>query len=349
MVELGYFLNPEYEPGVDVHRAVEEQRESVRHCRDLGLSSVVVGEHLSRAESVWLPPVPLLCRICGDGEGMLFGTGVLAAPLHNPVLLAEQAAFLDGLTGGRFALGLSAGWNAGEFASLSVPMAGRGDAVEEAVTILRLLWGSEGPVSHAGRRYAFDDVTLSLRPVQPGGPPIWLGASSAPALRRAARIGDAWIATSHLPGEGVARQAEQYRAHLRDAGRPMPATRPGLRNIYVGRTHEEAVREIGPYLTSSYAMFDGWGLFSDVLRERKGTVDYAQAAERAVVGDPQSVAEQLVEFVTASDVTLLLARTQWLGMEHRRILDSLELLATEVMPAVNAALASERRSGRAGR
>ncbi|MQA01785.1 MAG: LLM class flavin-dependent oxidoreductase [Streptosporangiales bacterium] len=342
-VELGYFVNPEYEKGVDVRRATEEQRETVRLCHQLGLRAVIVGEHFSRQDSVWLPPLHLLGRICDQGEGMLFGTGVLAAPLHNPVVLAEQAAYLDGLTEGNFALGLSAGWNAHEFASLSVPMAGRGQAVHETVEILRALWRTEGPVSYAGSRYSVTDVELGLRPVSQGGPPIWLGASSPRALRRAAQLGDAWLATSHLPPGDVATQAEQYRTYLSEAGRTLPATRPGLRNIYVGRTMESAIRDAGPYLTSSYSMFDSWGLFAEVLDQAGDAVDYEKAAQRAVIGDPETVAAQLVDFVGASDVNLLLARTQWLGMDHRNIMASLELLATEVMPRVNSALGQGER------
>jgi alkanesulfonate monooxygenase SsuD/methylene tetrahydromethanopterin reductase-like flavin-dependent oxidoreductase (luciferase family) len=339
-LDLGYFLNPEYPPKADLAQAIAEQQQTVALCRDLGMKAVVVGEHFSRETSVWLPPLMLLSRLCEHGRGMLFGTGVLVAPLHRPIVLAEQAAFLDVLTEGNFALGLSAGWNRAEFESMGVPTRGRGGRLEETVEILRLLWKSDEPVSYAGTHCRLDETMLSLKPVQRGGPPIWIGASSDVGLRRAARIGDAWIASSHLSNDEVVAQAETFGGYRKEFDRELPRVRPGLRNIYVAPTLERAVREAGPHLTSSYSMFKDWGLFAEVLREGSGDVDFDKAAQRAIIGSPELVAEQIVKFVRHSGVNLLLVRVQWLGIEHRHINSCLELMASEVLPLVQSELAS---------
>src|SRR4051812_42803537 len=97
--------------------ALQEQQQLGRLCADAGYTSVFVGEHFSHGPSIWLPPVPLLVRLASEGLDLDFGTAVLVAPLHQPVALAEEIAFLDHMTQGRFTLGLSAGWNAGEFAA----------------------------------------------------------------------------------------------------------------------------------------------------------------------------------------------------------------------------------------
>ena len=337
-VALGYFINPEYETTFPVEKAIQEQRSTVALAAELGMTATFVGEHFSFGNFAWLPPMMLLSRIHDAAPGMLFGTAVLSGPLHHPAVLAEQAAFLDASTGGRFVLGLAAGWNPVEFDILGQPFAGRGRRLEESVTVMRRLWSSGEPQSFTGTYYRYDNLGMGLRPATPGGPPIWLGGSSRAALDRAARIADSWICSSHVANDQALQQATVYRDCLDAAGRPAPIVRPGLRNIFVARTRDEAIARCAPYLTASYAMFNSWGLFGKVLRDPTVEVDFEKASQRAVIGSVDEVAEELIAFARAGDLTLLLARCQWMGIPHSYINDSLTLLATEVMPLVNNAL-----------
>lgn len=342
MLELGYFINPEYESGYPIDRAIAEQRATVARAAELGMTATFVGEHFSFGDFAWLPPMMLLARIHDAAPGMLFGTAVLSAPLHRPAVLAEQAAFLDASTGGRFVLGLAAGWNPVEFGIIGEPLKGRGHRLEESVAVMRRLWASPEAAGFPGPAYPYANLALGLRPATPGGPPVWLGGGSPAALDRAARIADSWIISSHVPADGALQQVEVYRERRDAAGKPPPAVRPGLRNIFVARTREEAIARCAPYLTASYAMFNRWGLFSNVLAEPDAEVDFTRAAQRAVIGGVEDVAEELTRFALAGDLTLLLARCQWLGIPHSHIDECLELLATEVMPRVNRALAAAR-------
>jgi alkanesulfonate monooxygenase SsuD/methylene tetrahydromethanopterin reductase-like flavin-dependent oxidoreductase (luciferase family) len=337
-MELGYLISPEYTPGTDMIRALKDQTQIVSACRELGMSSVFVSEHLSRGQSVWFPPLLLLSRLCEYGEGMTFGTAVLAAGLHNPVALAEYVAFLDAATSGRFVLGLGAGWNRSEFMSMGASMTTRGRALDETVEILRILWGSEEPASYGGEVFTFRDTLLSFRPAAGPQQPIWLGASSAPALRRAARVADAWLISAHMSIEQAAQQMRYYEAKLSEYGHAPPSSRPALRSIFVAPTMEAARRSGGDKLVASYEMFNDWGLFTDIFHEQVASVAYEKVTERAFVGDPDTVAELIVKFVLATGANLLLVRSQWLGMSPRTIIDCLELLCTEVMPRVRRAL-----------
>lgn len=335
-INLGYFINPEYPSDYPIPQAIQEQRHLVALAAELGMTSVFVGEHYSHGDFAWLPPLMLIAGIHDAAPGMRYGTAVLAAPLHDPVVLAEQAAYLDAATDGNFVLGLAAGWNPNEFAALGRRLAGRGARLEQSIALMRELW--------AGRSVTVGEpetkIRLGLRPGGEGGPQIWLGGSSAHALDRAARLADAWVISSHVPAADALRQVAVFRERLSVMGRPLPPVRPGLRNIYVGRTHEDAVARCAPFLTASYAMFDRWGLFKQVLDDHRPELDYERAAERAIIGSVEEVAEHLVDFVRASDLNLLLARSQWLGIPHAEIEHSIELLATEVMPMVDAELAS---------
>lgn len=342
MLELGYFINPEYESSYPLDRAIREQRATVALAAELGMAATFVGEHFSFGDFAWLPPMMLLARVHDAAPGMLFGTAVLSAPLHHPAVLAEQAAFMDASTGGRFVLGLAAGWNPVEFNVIGEPLKGRGRRLEESVAIMRRLWSSPEAADFPGPSYPYRDLALGLRPATPGGPPVWLGGSSPAALDRAARIADSWIISSHVPADGALQQVEVYRERMEAAGKPPAAVRPGLRNIFVARTREEAIARCAPYLTASYSMFNQWGLFSNVLAQPVTEIDFERASQRAVIGSVEDVAEELTRFALAGDLTLLLARCQWLGIPHAYIDECLELLATEVMPRVNRALEAAR-------
>lgn len=337
-MRFGYFLNAEYPAGTDISKALAGEREIVRKCVEFGYDSVIVGEHFSHGPSLWLPPIPLLAQLCSEGHDVHFGTAVLVAALHNPVVLAEQIAYLDRVTEGRFHLGLSAGWNESEFAALGVDRSQRIRALIETVEILRLLWGTDGPVSYEGKLHRFEDVHLTMRPEKLGGPPISIGASSEKAVRRVARIADSWVISSHLQADAVLGQAKVYEEELASLGRPASERRSALRNIYVAPTRDQALCTAAPFLTNSYQAMSGWGLFGQVLHEPT-EVDFELASRRAVLGDPDDVASQLVTFIKASGVTEILVRVQWLGMSHADILQSLELFAGEVVPRIRNALA----------
>ncbi len=120
--------------------------------------------------------LPACAAIAARTSRIVIGTGVLLAPLHDPFRLAEDAATVDLLSGGRLVLGLGRGWRREEFEALGVPLAGRHRRLEEAVRVLREAW-SEGLVSGSG-------VSVTPKPARPGGPPIWIGALTASWVRR---------------------------------------------------------------------------------------------------------------------------------------------------------------------
>lgn len=309
IVEVGYPISPEYLLGTNMQVTIKEQHRIVGACKELGMVAVFSAEHLSRGDSIWLPPMLTLSNVCEAGEGMLFGTAVLAAGLHNPVSLAEQVGFMNAATGGRFVLGFASGWNRSEFESLGVPMETRGRALDETIDILRLLWGSAEPVSYFGDVYSFKDLTLSFRPSAGAAQQLWLEASSDRALRRAAEVADNWFVSSHMSTEQAASQVETYRVMLQENGRDFPLVFPGLKSVFVAPTMEAAKSIGGDNLTASYEMFKEWGLFDNIFNQKLDHVDYQKVMERAIIGDPVTVAEEIVDFIRATGVNLLLVRS----------------------------------------
>jgi probable F420-dependent oxidoreductase len=126
------------------------------------------------------------------------GTAVLLAALRHPLVLAHAVASLDVLSTGRIMLGVGAGRGgrdilAQEFENCGVPFMERGPRITELLDICRHLW-TQTPVSYAGKYYQLSDVALEPRPVQVGGPPLWISSNLVKqGLRRVGTLGDAWI------------------------------------------------------------------------------------------------------------------------------------------------------------
>lgn len=117
---------------------------------------------------------------------------VMVVPYRPAVLAAKMLATIDVLSGGRLVVGIGAGWLESEFDAVAVtPFAARGAVTDEYIRAFRTLWTEDDP-HHHGDWVNFGDVLFEPKPVQKPHPPIWVGGESGPALRRAARLGDAW-------------------------------------------------------------------------------------------------------------------------------------------------------------
>jgi probable F420-dependent oxidoreductase len=182
----------------EVEREVRwaELLDMTRAIEDLGFDSVWVGEHLlyrwpdRPARGPW-EAWTLLAAIAASTSRIELGPLVACTSFHNPALLAKQAATLDELSGGRFVLGLGAGWNETEFRAYGYPFDHRIDRFEEAFTIIRSLL-RDGAVDFDGRWYQARDCELLPRGPRPAGPPLMIGSKGPRMLRATMAHADAW-------------------------------------------------------------------------------------------------------------------------------------------------------------
>jgi probable F420-dependent oxidoreductase len=157
-------------------------------------------------------------------ERVRLGTAALVLPQRNPILLAKQVASLDALSGGRVALGIGAGWLREEFDALAMPFQGRGARMEEWITLLRECWTGR-PAARSTTHYDLPANTIVL-PTPAHAVPLYVAGHSPAALRRAASLGDGWLAQQEAPAldpERLAGEVTTIRAAASAAGRD-PAT-----------------------------------------------------------------------------------------------------------------------------
>ena len=338
-MQLTLFINAEHAPDDALDKRLAEHVEQVTVARKAGYDGVTLGTHLSYGSSAWFPPFQTLMHLAPAADGMMLSTCMLVLTFHHPLHVATEAAFLDMATGGRFTLGVSPGWTKEEFEVLGLDHGTRIGRFKESVSLIQRLWTEES-VDFAGKYFQVKDMSLALKPAKRPRPAMWFGGSVVPAVERVAeladtRLGDSWVASSHLTEDVITEQAVAFRAKLDALEKPMPAEFPLLRNIVVAPDRETALRDAGPFLEASYRVFGQWGLFTDVVGAGKQQLDLPELiAGRVVIGSPEECAEDLVNLARATGLTRLIARVQWLGMDQRIVLRTIEMLANEVLPLV---------------
>jgi len=343
-MKLSLFVGAEHRPTEPLAQRLSEHAEQVRLARQLGFDGVSIGNHLSFGPTAWFPPFETLMRLAVEAEGMSLGTCMLILPLHEPFHVAEQVALLDVASGGRAILGVAPGWQKDEFQVMGLDYGRRISRYSEAVDLIKRLLTEEG-VTYEGRHFRASGLTLALRPVRKPRPPLWLGGSVENAVRRAAKIadpalGDTWVASSHLKNHVIAEQARVFKAELAEQGKPTPNDFPVLRNIVVAADRKSAIRDVGAAIAESYRVFGDWGLFTGVVGDAKTHPEFEDLiADRFIIGSPEECAAQITDLMRATGCNRLVTRIQWVGMEHRFVMRTIELLGSEVAPLVRKALA----------
>ncbi len=173
-------------------------------------------------------PIVTLAYLAGVTSRIRLGVAVLNLPFFSPALLAKQLATLQHVSGGRIDAGVGLGWLPEEFAASGVPLERRGARAEEYLTVLRTLW-SEGIAAHEGEFYRLPPAHLDPKPVPP--PPIILGGTAEPALRRAGRLADGWVSSSRVDLTTIGEQIAVVKEAAREAGRDPEALRFIVRGV----------------------------------------------------------------------------------------------------------------------
>jgi alkanesulfonate monooxygenase SsuD/methylene tetrahydromethanopterin reductase-like flavin-dependent oxidoreductase (luciferase family) len=257
----------------EVEREVRwiELREMARTAERIGLDSVWIGDHLLYRPEGGSPVAPweawsTLAALAEATERIEFGPLVAATGFHSPAMLAKKAATIDEISGGRFILGLGAGWNKPDYTAFGFPYDKRASRFEEAFTIIRTLL-REGEIDFHGTFYDIDECVLTPRGPRPAGPPLWIGSFGDRVLRATMPHADgwnAWYADYGNNREGLAALLTKVDAICRE----------------VERDFRTLTLSVAPYVR----MPGGTG---------RSSGDPAIAAIPPIPGDPESLAGEL--------------------------------------------------------
>ncbi len=265
----------------DRYRAMLDMAEWADQRGGLYLS---VSEHHGSDDGYLPSPLTMVAAIAARTKTIRIGINALIAPFYDPLRLAEDAAVVDLLSGGRLDLTLGGGYVPAEFEMFGVNSSERPARIRETVETLRAAWTGE-PFDFRGRT-----VRVTPVPAQPGGPKIQLGGSSEAAARRAARIGDGFI-----PAEP--QWWEHYRDECLKLGKPDPG--PGMAatatTVVLAGDPEAMWPKLGPYFLHETNSYGAWKQAANVASPYSAMlgVDEVRASGQYRILTPEEFAEEM--------------------------------------------------------
>jgi alkanesulfonate monooxygenase SsuD/methylene tetrahydromethanopterin reductase-like flavin-dependent oxidoreductase (luciferase family) len=329
-MKLGLFMSTQWRQGADLGPELANLIEQVRAARASGLASLMVGQHFLSSPLQMFQAMPLLARLAAEAEGMRLGPGLLLLPLLNPVVVAEETATLDWLTGGKAIIGLGLGYRQEEFDSIGVAFKERVPRFVEGVEVIRKLWRSD-VVEHRGRFHSLSGVQASLKPRQPGGPPIWMAGDVEAAVKRAAKLADAWMPSPMVSENAVGRLNALFRETRTAAGLPAATEYPIIRECHVGSGNGKALDEVREPLSFKYEAYASWGGASGFVPADRIRADFDKfAASRFIIGSENEVVDQIGRYGAETGTDHILLRVQWPGLGQKTVMRTLERLGRVV-------------------
>ena len=349
-MEFGIYLsfeNPK-EWELPLTEVCRESLYQVQLAEELGYDSVWLTE--GHFDPDWFPSTFVLCGAIAERTTTIrFGQSVTILPLFNPVQVAENAAVVDVLSGGRFSLGVGGGFAHEEFATFQIPRLERGARMEEGLEILK------GCLTHptfgySGKYYQFEPIDFWPRPVQRPHPPIWAAAMVPKTARRAARHG------CHLDGSGDPELMRIYDETLVQNGYdPKDFGKATFRMVHIADSREKAWAECAPHVRHKMAGYsEKYKILPDyetgIFKGREGgafgldTIPSAtELAELALagkvhffgapflIGTVDDVIREMEE-AEQNGVTLMRLWMKFGGIDPKKTRNSMRTFAREILP-----------------
>jgi alkanesulfonate monooxygenase SsuD/methylene tetrahydromethanopterin reductase-like flavin-dependent oxidoreductase (luciferase family) len=328
-------------PHRDVHARVTAQ---IVRADEIGFDYAWVAEHHFSNEYGIMPDVFVYAGyLAALTKRIKIGTAVVTLPLANPLRVAENAAFVDILSNGRFVLGLGSGYRKYEFDGFGIDFDGRRDIQEEALPVLMDLLHNKR-IDHRGKHFVANvhgDYEVFPHSIQQPHPPIFLAAATERSIGVAARMGYGIMMSSWTPFAELARQTKAYRAALEQT--PAKWRDNGARGhvdvarwVYVAETDAKAKRDSEEGIMRNLAHFSSGhtsGYLGTVSQDVGASPRDYDALNRDIIlhGSPATVVEKIETLRAMAGVdSVMLHYPPWYGQQ--KALASLELFASEVIP-----------------
>jgi alkanesulfonate monooxygenase SsuD/methylene tetrahydromethanopterin reductase-like flavin-dependent oxidoreductase (luciferase family) len=330
-MRFGLFCSPKADSG----NLGPETGQGFRDYLDFNIEAEALGFHSSFSVehhfSGWhqiSATLMLLMALAMRTKTLRLGTAVMVLPWHNPVLLAEQAATLDLMSGGRFDFDIGKGYRHSEFKGFAIPPEKAEARFEEAIELITRAWTSRTRFSHHGRFWNFDDIVVEPPPAQSPHPPFWVAAGNPHSIARAAARGFNLILDQYASPQTLAERIAIFKAERAANGLafdPMQVT--VARQLYVAK--DKADKEAALVKQAEYT---------------RRTINVSRAPDAKsgshvlAYADKAGATEENALFGTPDEIDAMLEELQTAGVEYILLTisggkDQLRRFAREIMPA----------------
>lgn len=322
--------------------------EEVALAEEIGFDTIWLAEHHFSIYGMLGDTLTLAAAVAQRTSKINIGTSVVLLPLQHPVRVAEQAALVDVLSGGRLKLGLGRGYQPLEFGGFGVNPSETRDRFNEALDMLIKIF-TEEHYSHQGQFWSCEDVTLFPKSVQQPHPRLYMAAVTPPSFKIAADYGLPILRAPRFTRmDLVEEQWLVYRRIMEESGhKPLEMEQPMLMQTYVDKTPGQAIKDMEEHAMWYHNLFQtvlpgapgrkmtpGYENYKSVY-EAHGKVTYADVSQwGSAFGEPEAVAEKIVTYARHSGVNHWMAEMKFGGITHQQAMKSMETFATDVMPMV---------------
>ena len=328
------------------HQAIHARvTREIIEAEELGFDSVWIAEHhFSNTYGVLPDPFAYLGYLAAKTTTIKLGAAVMVVPLHHPMRIVENSAFIDILSQGRFQLGLGSGYRPYEFEGLGIDFETRRERQAEAIPLI-LKGFHEKRMKAQGKHFNFnidEDFEIFPQPVQQPHPPFYMAAGSEYSMRLAAHNGFGLMQSSLSSVETIGEHVQFYRKHMPEAPAPLNQN-PAfgrvdvVRMVYVAASDEKAKEESEEGITYHMKTFlaggkKTGGYLGDVSEKtNESQFQYDRLSETTILhGSPDTVIRRIEAFEAVGTTSIMLHYPPYYGVEQ--VLDMLRLFAEEVLP-----------------
>lgn len=327
--------------GRSIPRLYQEILREAELAEELGFDSVFVPEHHMMPDGYLSAPAVLLAAIAARTKRIRLGTSILQLPEWHPVHVAEEFAVLDNISQGRAILGVGLGLVEPEFKLFGLDIKDAVPRFSEQVNIIRQVWTQEN-FSFQGRFFQLDTVSLTPRVVQKPHPPIWVGAMSEPALKRAGRLGTGWISDPLHHINVMKAWADIYRQAAAAHGNSAEVVL--IRDAWVAEDRSEVERVSWPTIREYHLFYKNLGFFESGRFNTEWepwvrTISDAEwtfhriAPNRLIVGEPAEVHDEIQRYRETVGCEYIICYFRHpTGPDHSQTMKCIELFGKTVLP-----------------
>jgi alkanesulfonate monooxygenase SsuD/methylene tetrahydromethanopterin reductase-like flavin-dependent oxidoreductase (luciferase family) len=353
-MKVAHFSHVWNKPGMTSAQRYDQLWQELVLCDELGFDFAFTVEHHFNPNESWMPSPPIYCASAAARTRRLrVGPMGYVAPLYDPLRIAEDAAVLDNILHGRLELGLVSGILPDFFGPFRADFQNRRALTNEGLALLKVALTAEGPFSFEGPFHQYQNVALTVRPLQKPHPPLWIQSRDADTLALLAKEG---VHTGYLFFVPRKEAASRYAAYLKLWSQAGHQEKPNIGYwalVYVAETDEEAVRQATPHVVYCFTKVFGTRADGGVPRvnlaegfAKRGDLGAAEIASHitevnyllrhnlAFIGSPDTVAQRVKAAASEGLFNTLLAEFNFGDMGAEDLMRSIRLFGSDVLPSL---------------